>query len=324
MASLVNQQPPSYFRYADSPATVNTSLKIVGLGEVLWDVFPARKRLGGAPANFAYHCHQLGALAYPVSALGDDALGKVARRCLQQKGIDLSYVQETSAWPTSQVLVSLSEHGKPSYEIVENVAWDHIKLTPELIQLARSIDAVCFGVIAQRCETTRQTVQGFLREMSPTALKIFDINLRQSYFNQPLIEQSLQAATILKLSDEELPQLAEYFRLKGSPLEQLASLRVSFDLDLVAYTCGGEGSVLCSAHEVDVHQGCQVTLVDTVGAGDSFTAALCIGLLNDWSIHEVNIFANKVAAYVCSQEGATPELPESLKSRRLLSDPCEL
>ncbi|MGZ0708733.1 carbohydrate kinase family protein [Coraliomargarita sp. W4R53] len=299
---------------------MNTPFKIVGLGELLWDVFPARKRLGGAPANFAYHCHQFGACAYPVSALGADALGQAARRNLTGKGIDVSFVQETSAWPTSEVLVTLSEHGKPAYEIIENVAWDHLALTPDLLQLAATVDAVCFGVLSQRCEETRKTIQGFLAHMSPTALKIFDINLRQSYFSKTLVEQCLQRATVLKLSDEELPQLAEYFGLKGVDVEQLSALRAQFDLDLVAYTLGGEGSVLCSANEMDVHDGFQVTVVDSVGAGDSFTSALCIGLLSCWPLSEVNAFANEVAAYVCSQKGATPELPPELKQRAVITE----
>jgi fructokinase len=301
---------------------VNTSFKIAGIGEILWDIFPARQRLGGAPTNFVYHCYQLGADVYPVSALGDDDLGLLARRSLSDRGINVSYVQETAAWPTSQVLVSLSEHGKPDCEIIENVAWDYIELTPELVKLAATMDAVCFGVISQRCETTRQTVQGFLDAMPKTALKIFDINLCQAYFSLELIDQSLKRATILKLSDEELPKLAEYYSLLGTDLEQIETLRAQFDLDLVAYTRGAKGSVLCAAKQIDIHPGFKVRTVDSVGAGDSFVAALCIGLLNAWSLPVVNAFANEVAAYVCSQSGATPELPEAIKMHAISARPC--
>ncbi|WPJ97412.1 carbohydrate kinase [Coraliomargarita algicola] len=303
---------------------MNTSYKIVGLGEVVWDVFPARKRLGGAPANFAYHCHQLGACAYPVSALGADALGRAARRQLEAKGIDLTYVQETAAWPTSQVLVSLSEHGKPVYEIIENVAWDHLELTEELAELAPSVDAVCFGVLSQRCEPARRAVQGFLDLMPSQTIKIFDINLRQSYYSKALVEECLERATVLKLSDEELPQLAESFELQGTVFEQLEGLRALFKLDLVAYTRGDEGSVLCCANAQDVHAGLPVTVVDSVGAGDSFTAALCVGLLQNWPLSEINAFANSVAAYVCGQKGATPTLPEKLIGPAIKSAACQL
>ncbi|MGJ8639231.1 MAG: carbohydrate kinase family protein [Opitutaceae bacterium] len=291
---------------------MNSTFKVAGIGEILWDVFPDGQRIGGAPANFAYHCHQLGAHAFPISALGADELGELARSTLASKRVDTSYVQETEAWPTSRVLVTRNAQGKPDYTIIENVAWDHLQLTDALVQLAPTIDAVCFGVLSQRNEQSRTTIQSFLDGMSTSAIKVFDINLRQSYFSKELVEQCLKRATVLKLSDEELPQLAEYFGLEGTDSEQLAELRAQFSLDLVAYTRGGEGSILTRADEVDVTPGCKVVVADSVGAGDSFTAALCIGLLKGWSLSEVNQFANKVAAYVCSQEGATPPLPAEL------------
>lgn len=294
---------------------MSLTYKIVGIGEILWDIFPARKRIGGAPANFAFHCHQLGANAFPVSALGADELGELTRRELRRKDVDASYIQVAAGWPTSRVLVSLSEHGKPVYEIIENVAWDHLLFTDELARLAPTIDAVCFGVLSQRGEITRTTIQNFLAHMSESSIKIFDINLRQFYFSKELVEQCLKSATVLKLSDEELPQLAEYFNLKGTVMEQLTELREQFTLDLIAYTRGDNGSILNSTNEIDEHSGLDVTVVDSVGAGDSFTAALCTGLLKGWPLNQVNEFANKVAAYVCSQKGATPELPTELISK---------
>lgn len=286
--------------------------KVVGIGEILWDVFPEHQRLGGAPANFAYHCYQLGAHAYPVSALGADDLGDLARRKLAEIGVDASYVQEAAAWPTGRVLVSRNAQGKPDYEIIENVAWDHLQLTDALVHLAPTVDAVCFGVLSQRCEKTRATVQRFLDSMPTLAIKIFDINLRQSYFSKELVEQCLKRATVLKLNEEELPVLLDMFELEGGIHEQLQQLLELFALDLVAYTRGSEGSILTSVGEVDVAPGVEVNVVDSVGAGDSFTAALCMGLLREWPLNEVNESARQVAAYVCSQEGATPKLPTEL------------
>ncbi len=299
---------------------MNPTFKVAGIGEILWDVFPDAQRLGGAPANFAFHCHQLDAHAFPISALGADELGELARSELANKGVDTSYVQESFAWPSSRVLVARNAQGKPEYDILEDVAWDHLQLTDALVRLAPTIDAVCFGVLSQRSEESRTTIQSFLDRMPTSAIKIFDINLRQSYFSKELVESCLKRATVLKLSDEELPQLAEYFALDGTAIEQLTALHEQFSLDAVAYTCGGEGSILLRGNEIAVHPGCKVEVVDSVGAGDSFTAALCMGLLSGWPLYEVNQFANRVAAHVCSQEGATPALPDSLsQSMSLIS-----
>jgi fructokinase len=294
---------------------MNPSYTIAGIGEILWDVFPTRQRLGGAPANFAIHCHQLGANAFPISALGADELGEAARHRLEEKGVNDTYVQTTAAWPTSRVLVTLDAERKPTYEIIENVAWDHLQLTDNLKQLAPTLDAVCFGVLCQRGEVTRRTVHAFLDLMAPGALKIFDINLRQAYFSKELVEQSLQRATVLKLSDEELPQLAKYFGLEGSIVEQLRELHTRFQLDIIAYTRGPDGCLLMSAETIEEAGAVPVTVMDSVGAGDSFTAALCMGLVQHWPLCKVSEFANKVAAYVCSHEGATPALPADLISQ---------
>lgn len=293
---------------------MNPVFKVAGIGEILWDVFPEHQRLGGAPANFAYHCHQLGAHAFPISSLGVDELGESARRQMLDKGVDTTYVQKALAWPTGRAVVSRDAHGKPDYEIVEDVAWDHLQLTDTLLGLAPTIDAVCFGVLSQRCEETRTTIQGFLDAMPTSAIKVFDINLRQSYYSRELVVECLKRATVLKLSDEELPQLAEYFALEGSELDQLAALRTRFELDLVAYTRGAAGSILTSEVEINIRPGAKVNVVDSVGAGDSFTAALCMGLLNGWPLKQINEFANQVAAFVCTQEGATPGIPQALKA----------
>lgn len=290
----------------------NPKPKIAGVGELLWDMLPDGARLGGAPANFACHCYQLGAEAYPVSRVGDDDLGLEAQAGLEKLGVSAKFVQESATHLTGRVLVSLDAAGKPSYEIIADVAWDHLEFTSELKTLATSLDAACFGVLAQRSFMSRETIRTFLRHMPEQAYKILDVNLREPFFSKELVDESLQLATILKLSDEELPILASYFSIVGSPIEQLIALRSRFDLDLVAYTCGRDGSILISPKEIDENPGCEATAVDSVGAGDSFTAALCVGLLRGESLASVNTFANRVAAFVCSQEGATPKLPATL------------
>jgi len=285
---------------------------VAGIGELLWDVFPHHKRLGGAPANFAFHCYQLGAKAYPVSCVGTDELGRRIRDELREIGVDASYVLESDTFPTGTVQVTLNDKGKPSYQIYENVAWDHIPFTSGLEALAAKLDAVCFGSLSQRSAVSRETIRSFVQNMPQEALKIFDVNLRQSFFSKEQIEGSLQLASILKLSDEELPVLAGYFGLRGDVMAQLNGLRERFDLKLVAYTRGPDGSVLIRGDEVDDAPAQEGIAVDSVGAGDAFTASLCMGVLKGWPLNNMNMFANRVATFVCSQKGATPTLPEHL------------
>jgi fructokinase len=291
---------------------MNERFTVAGIGELLWDVFPHHKRLGGAPGNFAFHCYQLGAKAYPVSCVGTDELGRRIRDELREMGVDASYVLESDTFPTGTVQVSLNDKGKPSYQIFENVAWDHIAFTSGLKALAAKLDAVCFGSLSQRSAVSRETIRSFLRNMPQEALKIFDVNLRQSFFSKEQVEGSLRLASILKLSDEELPVLAGYFGLRGDVMAQLSGLRERFDLELVAYTRGPDGSVLIRGDEVDDAPGHEGLAVDSVGAGDSFTASLCMGILKGWPLNKVNDFANRVATFVCSQKGATPTLPQYL------------
>jgi fructokinase len=288
---------------------------VVGIGELLWDVFPEGKRLGGAPVNFSYHCHQLGATAYPVSAVGADTLGTEIRDVLGAKRVPDGFVALDETHPTGTVQVTLDENGKPEYEICEGVAWDYIPLSGKLEVLAEKTDAVCFGSLAQRNEVSRATIHTFLGSMWPDALKIFDVNLRQSFFSMEIIESSLAHSTVLKLSDEELPVLAEMFGLTGQITEQLEALRAKFDLRLIAYTRGPGGSLLVSAGEIHDHSGYPVSVIDSVGAGDSFTAALCMGLLNNKQLSDINEHANRVGSFVCQQTGATPVLPDELIRR---------
>jgi fructokinase len=291
---------------------MNDKFTTAGIGELLWDVFPNHKRLGGAPANFACHCNQLGAESYPVSCLGADPLGTEIRDRLQEMGVNATYVMESDAFPTGTVDVVLNAAGKPTYQIHEDVAWDHIPYSDKLKELSARLDAVCFGSLSQRSGESRGTIRSFLQQMPDSALKIFDVNLRQHFYSKEQIEESLQLANILKLSDEELPVLAGYFGLEGDTAAQLGMLREQFGLRLVAYTRGPDGSLLVGVYENDDFPGCEGRAVDSVGAGDSFTAALCMGVLKGWSLSDVNRFANEVATFVCSQKGATPDFPAEL------------
>ena len=286
---------------------------VVGIGEMLWDVFPEGKKLGGAPLNFSHHCCQLGATAHPVSAVGADPDGAEIRQILALKNLPDAHVQTDKEHPTGRVNVTL-QNGKPSYEILAEVAWDYIRFDQNLRDLASRADAVCFGSLAQRSSVSRATILAFLEAMRPEALRIFDVNLRQNFYSKEILETSLRQSNIFKLSDEELPTLARFFDLSGQVLDQLQALRQMFDLRLVAYTRGGEGSLLVTANETSDHPGFPTQVKDTVGAGDSFTATLCMGLLKNLPPNEINRRACQVAAFVCTQSGATPTLPPHISN----------
>lgn len=283
---------------------------IVGLGEILWDVFPSGKRLGGAPVNFAFHCSQLGGVPYPVSSIGRDESGDEIEALLDSLGIDSSYIARDDSHPTGRVEVALDENGKPSYEICEDVAWDYVQMDDRIEELAKKADAVCFGSLAQRNEVSRNTIQSFLDKMRPGTLKIFDVNLRQNFYNRSILKESLQKCNVLKLNDDELPVLAEMFTLEGNTDDQLDQIFSRFDLRVIALTRGSNGSVLMDAEQIDEHPGYRGEVVDTVGAGDAFTAVLCMDLIDKESLSTISIDANDVASYVCSKQGATPALSD--------------
>jgi fructokinase len=280
---------------------------VVGIGEMLWDVFPEGKKLGGAPLNFSHHCRQLGASAHPVSAVGADADGAEIRQILAAQDLPDDHVQIDTAHSTGRVQVTL-HNGKPTYELLSDVAWDYMRFEPNLRNLASHADAVCFGSLAQRSNISRTTIGAFLDAMRPETLRIFDVNLRQNFYSKEILETSLHRANIFKLSDEELPTLSHFYDLSGQVLDQLQTLRQMFNLRLVAYTRGPEGSLLVTANDTSDHPGFPGNVIDTVGAGDSFTATLCMGLLQNLPLAEMNRRACLVASFVCSQSGATPPL----------------
>lgn len=284
---------------------------IVGLGELLWDVFPERKVLGGAPANFAYHVSQFGFNGYTLSAIGDDLLGKEILKSLEEK--KLNYLVETTDFPTGTVQVTLSGEGIPNYEICENVAWDNIPFTEKTKNLAENTAAVSFGSLAQRNKKSHETIKKFLKTVPSDCLKIFDINLRQHFFSKEIIEESLHLANILKINDEEIEILAELFNIKELDEEnRCKTLLDKFDIDLVILTKGTKGSYVIGKGETSFQPTPKIHVADTVGAGDSFTAGFVASYLHGNGIAEAHQLAVEISAYVCQQHGAMPQLPDSL------------
>lgn len=277
---------------------------IVGIGEILWDMLPSGKALGGAPANFAYHAGRLGEEGWAVSAVGDDALGREILDLVKSKGLrNLIAVTDK---PTGTVQVELDDRGVPAYSIMEDVAWDNIPFTPEMEELAKRADAVCFGSLVQRMNS-RSSVMRFIRAMRPDALKVFDINLRQHYYSCEVIEESLMLADILKINDEEIRILAGMLGLSDDAVTACRELIGNFGLRLVILTKGPEGSEVITLDKV-IPQGVDdVEIVDTVGAGDSFTAAFTVAYLRGDSLAEAQRLASATASYVCSRKGAMPE-----------------
>lgn len=292
---------------------------IVGLGEVLWDVFRDGPRFGGAPANFACHARALGADVSMVSAVGpeSDPLAGQAIEQLRQRGVDTQALQR-NPHETGRVIVDVDSQGKPTYTFSQHPAWDFIEWSDAVAEVARNTRAVCFGTLAQRAPTSRATIQRFLTATPVEALKVFDVNLRVDYWSDACIRDSLKAADILKLNDDELPVVARAAGLSmqsnsaSEELRVLGALQVQFELQVVALTRGSAGATLLTREVVDHCPAPPTTVKDTVGAGDAYTAAMIIGLQNGWSLPKVNEQAVRVAAYVCSQSGATPDLPSEV------------
>lgn len=291
---------------------------IVGLGELLWDVFPNRKELGGAPANFAYMASLLGDEGVVASRVGRDRLGNAAARRLAKLGLTRDWLQIDTKNPTGTVDVTVSADGQPQFNIAENVAWDFLEWTPQWQALAARVSAVCFGSLAQRSPCSRETILQFLRALRPESLKVFDVNLRQIFFSPEILRQSAQIADLMKVNHEELPRVAEMLGYKrereGKPAEWLLK---SYSLKLVCVTKGASGSFLVGPDGLHRHAGFPAEVADTVGAGDAFTAALIHYYLRGASLDAMNEAANRMGSWVASQVGATPKPDvEFLKSIR--------
>lgn len=292
------------------------SLLVVGMGEALWDMLPEGRKLGGAPANFAYHVSQFGLDTRVVSAVGDDELGNEILANFAEKQLDCQIEKVT--YPTGTVQVTLDEKGVPCYEIKEGVAWDNIPYTPALENLAKQTHAVCFGSLAQRNAVSRETINRFIDQMpeDENVLKIFDINLRQHFYSKELIEASLKKSNVLKINDEELVVVGEMFGFADIDFQDKCwILLAKYNLKMLILTCGTEGSYVFTPGEVSFLETPQVQVADTVGAGDSFTGAFVAAILSGKTVRDAHRLAVDVSAFVCTQNGAMPELAEELKNR---------
>jgi len=291
--------------------------EIAAIGEVLWDVFPTGPRFGGAPANFACALAGLSRRRMTVnmiSAIGRDELGSQAIASLKRQHVHTDHVARIDK-PTGEVQIMLDDSGSASYRFAEDCAWDNLTWSQELESLAPQLAAVCFGTLGQRCEVSRQTIRRFVQTTSKECLRIYDINLRPPFYSEPIILDSLRIANILKMNDEELPFLAKLFKLSGNEDQLVAGLAQTCELETIALTRGANGAMIYHDGVISDFRGVKTNVVDTVGAGDAYTAAMTIGLLEESDLDDINQSACKVAAYVCSQPGATPQIPRDLLSQ---------
>lgn len=295
---------------------------VVGVGELLWDVLPGGRQLGGAPSNFAYISSLFGNRAAVVSRVGDDDLGREAVARVSSLGLDASHIEVDERRPTGTVNVTVDDDGVPEFQIVENVGWDYIEWNADLRQLTTQADVVCFGSLAQRLETSRATIQQFLRATRASCLRIFDVNLRQSYYDARILKTGFALASVAKLNDEELPLVLGACGLPASGEETAdAELLIEqFGMELICVTRGRRGSLLMKKDgSYSEHPGFRVQVADTVGAGDAFTAALAHHYRLGHSLETINVAANRMGAWVASQKGATPAAgPEEIA--RLIGD----
>lgn len=286
---------------------------IVGIGEALWDVLPEGKKLGGAPANFAYHVSQFGLPGYAVSAVGPDELGHELLDSLDAKA--LSYDMARVPYPTGTVGVEIDVNGVPQYDIRRDVAWDHVPWTPALETLASQTRAVCFGSLAQREQGTRSTIHRFLDTVPDDEehLKVFDINLRQDFYTRETVVDSMTRCNVLKINDEELVIISRMMEWPGIDLKDKCWILMErFNLRILILTCGVNGSYVFTPGHVSFVPTPKVKLADTVGAGDSFTATFVAGILRGLGVEQAHHLAVKVSAYVCTQAGPMPRLPREL------------
>lgn len=288
---------------------------VVGLGELLWDVFPDSARPGGAPANVAFQACQLGANGIVASRVGRDGLGDDLVAFLAGQGLSTRWVQRDASHPTGTVTVDLSVPGHPSFVIHENVAWDQIQAEPGLLELMGRAGAVCFGTLAQRGDASRRAIHAALDATRPECLVVYDVNLRQQWYARPWIEASLRRAKVVKLNDAEVLLLADLFGIASRRPEELARLfQGEFGVETCCVTRGAEGCLLVCGSQVVDQPGVPVQVVDTVGAGDAFTAGLIVAMLREWPLQVQAAFANRVGALVASRAGAMPALRDEFRA----------
>jgi fructokinase len=285
---------------------------MIGLGEVLWDLLPSRKALGGAPANFAYMANVLGEQGIVASRVGHDQLGREALAVMQELGLNTSYVQQDDQHQTGTAEVIIDAAGQPTFTIKESVSWDFLEWTVAWEELAARANVVCFGTLAQRSPTSSATVDSFLRAISEDTLRVCDVNLRQSFYNEDVLGKSLRHAHIVKLNDQEFLQVTSLLRLGVGNEETLAKRLLNHcGLRLVCITRGARGSLLVSEDKTVEHSGFSVKVADAVGAGDAFTACLAHHYLRGESLEQISESANRFASWVATQVGATPLIPRT-------------
>jgi len=280
---------------------------VAGIGELLWDVLPDAELLGGAPINFTYHVNALGARGIAISTIGRDERGEKALDHLHKNGIDTAAISITDDYPTGYVKADLDARGVATYHFPNDVAWDHLQINKYAEKLQKNLDAICFGSLALRSTSSRLPIFLYLDTLEDHCLRVFDINLRQEFYSADIILASLERSDIFKLNDEELEVLAGMLALPGSLETQLEALVERYQLAMIILTRGVHGSILMNASEISVHQGIKTSIVDTIGAGDSFTAMATLGYLQGLSLDEINHQANMLAAFVCSRQGAMPD-----------------
>ena len=281
---------------------------IVGLGELLWDCLPEGKKLGGAPANFAYHATVLGNTGITATRIGHDALGNDAKAILERSGLDTSYIQIDASHPTGTVDVKVDAKGHAEYVFASDVAWDHIELSDAWKDLAKRTDAVCFGSLAQRNAPSKEAIRAFLHTLPATTLRIFDVNLRQNFYDTETIDASLKLCDILKLNEQELPIVAQLLDIEWTDeKETLEHIRERYDLELVCYTRSDRGYYFLTQVQCCDHPGYRVSVADTIGAGDAFTAAVAHYWLQGAPLNDIAMAAGKRGAWVATQAGAMPD-----------------
>lgn len=286
---------------------------VVGLGEVLWDVYSDQALFGGAPANFACHAASLGADARIASAVGKDDLGAKALKWLEDHGLSQAWVDVDLDHPTGSVHISLDAKGTPQYQFASNVAWDFLDLSPRWQELAESCDAVCFGTLAQRSPKSSRAILDFLDRTDSEVLRVFDVNLRQAFYSAHILDASMQRASVVKLNHEELPIVSRLLGLDlGGEFQQCQSLIDRFGLIALALTRGDQGSAVYLRGQWDQLPATDIQAIDTVGAGDAFSAVLIMGILSGMPLSQIHVKASKIAAYVCTQRGAVVPIPEGL------------
>ena len=294
---------------------------ILGIGELLWDILPEGPRLGGAPSNFTVMAGRLGNHAAILSRIGRDDLGRQAIDRLNPMPIDTSCLEVDLVHETGQVTVDFVE-GQPHYTIHQPSAWDFLELSDEWVRLAERADAICFGSLAQRSRESRQTIQTLAAQTSAACIRVFDVNLRPPFYSGEVIQESLELATVLKLSDEELPQVLNLLGLPADDEPERKRLRLGADrllvefptLEMVAVTRGAQGSLLVRREEWSEHPGFPIKVVDRIGAGDAFTAALTHYMLRGADLATLNEAGNRWGSWVASQSGAMPALPEEVRA----------